>query len=123
MAEQTVTVNVPDGWEAVAYREPTIGEWYLTSGGVRKCDWGLGRHPWLIVRPAWVWPEWITAEWIAMEPDGLWFAHERKPVLHENRTWVSPKSDAPLTTPCFAFDAPPCSDWTQSLRRNPHISP
>ena len=36
-----IEVDVPDGWRAVAYREPRIGEWILTEGGPSQVTYEL----------------------------------------------------------------------------------
>ena len=41
--------DLPEGWEAVAYRQPNAGEYYLGSGGVKLCEFDFDTV-WLIVR-------------------------------------------------------------------------
>ena len=41
--------DFPEGWEAVAYRVPVEGEYYLGSSGVKLCESSFDTV-WLIVR-------------------------------------------------------------------------
>ena len=41
--------DLPEGWEAVAYRVPVEGEYYLGSSGVKLCESSFDTV-WLIVR-------------------------------------------------------------------------
>ena len=41
--------DLPDGWEAVAYRQINTGEYYLGSGEVKLCQFDSGTV-WLVVR-------------------------------------------------------------------------
>ena len=41
--------DLPEGWEAVAYRTPDAGEYYLGSSGVKLCESSFDTV-WLIVR-------------------------------------------------------------------------
>ena len=41
--------DLPEGWEAVAYREPKAGEYYLGSGGIKLLHRDFDTV-WLIVR-------------------------------------------------------------------------
>ena len=41
--------DLPEGWEAVAYRQINTGEYYLGSGEVKLCQFDSGTV-WLIVR-------------------------------------------------------------------------
>lgn len=83
----------------------------------------------MIVRDKWEWPEWIRAPYIAMDSDGDWYFFASKPIatktqwLHEisniegRLLWSSGESDSWNFT---SFTPPPCTDWRQSLRRNPN---
>lgn len=124
MSKQTIEVEVPSGWEAVAYRRPARGEWILgiADGQPCKCvmeNYGDDR---VIVRKAWRWPDWITAPWIAMGRNGNWFAFPVEPSRENYRdgcwsggyeTWLNPA--------LVAFTPPPCDDWRQSKRHNPNL--
>ncbi len=41
--------DLPEGWEAVAYKNPEVGEYYLGSSGVKLCESSFNTV-WLIVR-------------------------------------------------------------------------
>ena len=41
--------DLPEGWEAVAYRVPVEGEYYLGSSGVKLCESSF-ETVWLIIR-------------------------------------------------------------------------
>ena len=41
--------DLPEGWDAVAYRTPDAGEYYLGSSGVKLCESSFDTV-WLIVR-------------------------------------------------------------------------
>jgi hypothetical protein len=50
MAKHEIEASVPDGWEAVAYRWPLKGEWFINNGGfLQECNHEMCTT-WLIVR-------------------------------------------------------------------------
>lgn len=45
-----IEADIPDGFEAVAYRKPAMGEWIAASCGARHADTYDMEEPWLILR-------------------------------------------------------------------------
>ena len=41
--------DLPEGWEAVAYRQPKAGEYYIYSGGIKLAHADFN-NLWLIIR-------------------------------------------------------------------------
>ncbi|MFA7253843.1 MAG: hypothetical protein WC107_04770 [Patescibacteria group bacterium] len=41
--------DLPEGWEAVAYKVPEVGEYYFGSGGIRLAHINF-ENLWLVVR-------------------------------------------------------------------------
>lgn len=127
MAKQTVTVDLPEGWELAdaAMRTPIPGEHYINVYGDIEKESTPRMTPIyrVIVRKAWEWPAWLRAPWIAQWSNGNWFAFTQEPTLRFNcpgapngyvggfETWLNPD--------LVAFAPPPCDDWKASKRRNP----
>lgn len=50
MKTQTIEVEgLPEGWKAVAYRRPMVGEYYLHNGQAKYCE-SLHSSEWLIIQ-------------------------------------------------------------------------
>ena len=121
-----VYVQIPDGYELACdyMRFPKPGESVLSSSGnviaIHDADltaMGLLR---VIVRPAWKWPAWLTAPWVLQTPLGFWCACTSNPKWNE-MGWLACGELVPLNQQHFDFIPPPCDDWRESLRRNPHL--
>ncbi len=108
-------------WEPVAYRRAKRGEFFASenSGAVLQSDFDYEVTRMLIVCPVWQWPAWLKAEWIAMDSDGRWFAYKREPDTVGGE-WRSGEFASFLRGDLVDFTPPPCTDWTQSKRRNPN---
>ena len=83
----TIETEVPDGYEAVAFRQPVSGEYYLSVvDTVLKCvGEPLGSR--LVLRKAHVWPEWLPDGWVAVDSNGAVYWYENKPKL-EDGVWI-----------------------------------
>ena len=80
---QTVTIEaeVPDGYEAVAFRMPVEGERFVSDEGEVIHTRHSVCWPRLIVRKAHVWPEWLPDGWVAVDSNGEVWWYENKPTL------------------------------------------
>ena len=118
MAKQKIEieVDVPDGFEFVRlsqHSNTATGE--HTNGAVVVHNVSY----FVIVRKSWQWPDWLTAEWIARDADGEWWAFNKKPHAACG-SWISEHGRYfYMAESLVNFTPPPCTDWTQSLRRNP----
>lgn len=80
-----IDVDIPDGYELVAYREAETGEEYVYAGTVvqrRDAVRSLGKY--FIVRkskPSFQWPAWLKAAAIAKDTSGAIIAHKSKPAF------------------------------------------
>ena len=116
---------IPAGKELVRLGLPKQGEQFIANNSfvdTAFCDFRDNRK--IIVRDAWQWPEWLKAEWLAMDKDERWFAYDQKPSIVSGRWEQSAFTGARhcywIDLHYFAFTPPPCTDWRQSLRRNPN---
>lgn len=123
MAKQTVEVDIPDGYEIDEQKQVEIKTWYDNDDKPTKI-----RMKWKL-KPAWEsdsvpywdeWPEWLKGAYIAMDEEDGWHVHESKPVLDE-WFWHDGNCRYPLYEEILDIKLPKCSDWTQSLRKNPYI--
>ena len=110
-----------DEWEPVAFRHPCHkgDAWVDTFGDVERIDKGIC-GPRLIVRRRWHWPEWLTAEWIAMDFTGKWYGYANEPEIMGNGVMAWWGNGGVCNLSFTTFTPPPCTDWTQSKRRNPN---
>ncbi len=69
--------DLPEGWEAVAYRVPVEGEYYLGSSGVKLCESSFDTV-WLIVRKKQ--PRRIVLEEVEA-------GHGKVELFHDRRCW------------------------------------
>ena len=118
MAKQKIEIeiHIPDGYEFVRLDESCETRMPESTHGAVTVH---GKNQYVIVRKSWQWPEWLTAEWIAMDKDGDWMAFSCLP-KKSGSWWASDDIIAiTLSGGKLAFTPPPCTDWTQSLRRNP----
>jgi len=115
-----VEVDIPAGFEFVRF--PFNGE-SLTCDGDTFCRVVVNGslETMAVLRKLWQWPEWLTAEWIAMDRDGGWWCYGDKPRLND-LGWSPCGGTNSSLRPCLTtFTPPPCTDWRQSLRRNPSL--
>lgn len=110
---------LPEGYEAVTFRVPKLGETFLTSEGVayELKENSTLQHPRLILRKLWVWPSWLKCEYITRDGHGI-YGWEGEPRLLGDH-WVTPNPADPIRffqIPEFVdLDLPP----KQSIWRNP----
>ena len=122
----TIEVDIPDGYEATGeFRCPNVGEYWIYDHCLPACGLGfvLPHSPRLILRKTWQWPEWLKAPWIAMDKNGEWYAYKEQPDLMDCFvTWQSSGPSSLVLIDCLLFDftPPECTDWKQSLRKNPN---
>ena len=114
--------RLADEWEPTGeFRVPKKDDHYYIRGGRVETaydDFKTDSH--LIIRGKWKWPEWLTAEWIAMDERGVWFAYLNEP-SHGVNSWCGGQCVG-LSLGLLKFDAPTCTDWRQSKRRNPRAT-
>lgn len=72
----------------------------------------------------WVWPEWLKAGFICQEPEGFWFAVDKRPLRTSGGWYVEGDRPTRLTGPraLVSFTPPPCNNWETSLRCNPNVT-
>lgn len=124
----TIEVDIPDGYEATGeFRLPDESRECWLSNFSAVCEPHGGRAtvhgPRLILRKKWQWPDWLKAPWIAMDKNGEWYAYKEQPDLMDGFvTWQSsgPASHTLIDSGMFDFTPPECTDWKQSLRKNPN---
>lgn len=111
-------------WEAVAFRKPLKGEWFITDAG-HPHVWGGQQHtnPRLIIQRKWKWPEWLKAECIAMDANGRWFAYPFEPQAGMATWSVGGHTLLPLSMlkQFIDFTPPVVPGWKESLIRNPNL--
>lgn len=123
MDKLTITLTAPKGYEFTGeIRQATKGEHYYylfgsDRGTVAECG-SFTDYKYPILRPTWQWPEWLTAPYIAMDEDGNWYAYLVQPSM-KSTSWCGGTCSY-LGEGLNAFIPPPCTDWKQSLRRNPN---
>lgn len=123
MDKLCVMLTAPEGYEFTGeIRQAVKGEFYYFLNGV---DEGRLEQPvsstaykYPILRPKWEWPEWLKAKYIAMDQCGIWYAFDTEPRISD-RSW---RGDGcyMLSTKSIDFTSPTCTDWKQSLRKNPN---
>lgn len=120
----TIEVDIPDGYEATGeFRSPGLDEVYLQRGEVKRSRFDHYASDFVIVRKKWQWPDWLKAPWIAMDKNGEWYAYKEQPDLMDCFvTWQSSGPSSLVLIDCLLFDftPPECTDWKQSLRKNPN---
>jgi hypothetical protein len=118
----SVKVEIPDGWELACdeVRQPLAGEHFINLfGSVVYQSHHCGDIR-IIVRKSWQWPEWLKAGWIAMDEDGEWFAYSVEPEIKGN-VWNPERGYKQIANLTVLDISPPtCTDWRNSLRKNPH---
>lgn len=117
-------IDVPEGYEVVRYGLPKEGEVYLAAcrkkPKITKAfrDYEVANK--IILQPIWQWPAWLKAPWIAMDEDRTWYVYEDKPHISRD-TWINVNQMNSIEDWAIDFTPPPCTDWTKSLRKNPHL--
>ena len=116
--EITITVDIPEGYEATGEYRMANGEdmclsesgdnWIAVSGEDSR-----GNH--IILRKKWKPPEFLNPGWIAMDESGAWFWFESEPVFYEHY-WAGPGGFARLSE-WLNWTPPTVTDWKQSLTR------
>jgi hypothetical protein len=142
MAKALVEVEIPEGWEAVKYDHPGLGDYYIHDrlnavarvgypGDMEPAQYWTPTNseslklPRIILRPAWTWPAWLKAPWIAMEKDGEWIAFNYEPIANAHY-WghsINQKGQCSqgLHPSLCDFTGPPCTNWRESKRKNPNL--
>lgn len=120
-----ITIEIPDGWELAEpeMRLPKIDEYYLDNKNntVVKADYDFLDWKMPILKKSWIWPKWLKAPYIAMDCDGKWYAYSIEPSIIGNR-WSSSRGCSGLYPDIFDMETPPtCTDWKQSLMKNPNL--
>lgn len=123
--EITIKIDVPEGWEFVAYRLPEAGEFILApAGNLSKihADYIEGRH--FIVHKAYVWPAGLSDEVVAIAKEAsgnVWpYFSVPKKVRSINQSgggWDGQTGEAMLNG--HTFNIPHGLDdipWDESLR-------
>lgn len=121
----TIEVDIPDGYEATGeFRLPDESRECWLSNFSAVCEPHDGRAtvhgPRLILRKKWQWPEWIKLPYIAMQPNGDWYGFSDKPSFQDGFRWDGHGFVYLLSPDYFDFTPPECTDWRQSLRKNPN---
>lgn len=125
MNKLSIELIAPEGFEFTGeFREAKTGEYYAPiqeNGEVSAIErlllFDTGTK-YYILRRAWVWPEWLTAKYIAMDQCGIWYAFETEPRITDY-SWGGDGCYR-LSTKSIAFTPPHCTNWKQSLRKNPN---
>jgi len=112
MRQETIKVQIPDGWELVT-EEIRIGV------GHAPCALAGGEvafYPKIAIRKVeeWKQPDFLKPGWIAMDEDGSWYWSVEEPI--QNRSdWETSGRNIYLA---FTNWTPPaCNDWKKSKRR------
>lgn len=121
----SVLVEIPDNYELAepAMRCPKVGEHYPLTNGTAKASYDWASLPMVILRPEWKWPKELGSKFAAViqwSAEGEWFATTRMPEMEMNGWWGS-CGDAVRLRYFDWWTPPPCSDWKQSLRKNPNV--
>ena len=114
-----VEFEIPEGYELAdkKARKPRYGESYLSiSGKVGTAVWHHTYSTYPILREVWEWPDWLKAKHIAMDKGGEWYAYSSTPHCGDDDWHGNGYINLALTT----FTPPECTDWKESLRKNPH---
>jgi hypothetical protein len=112
-----IEVEIPNGYElsrVCTGEHPELGLGEEVELRFQLC----GVWHFVVVRPEWQWPDWLTAEWIAMDKCGWWYAYGEEPHVCDKH-WMADKEVSRINELLVNFTPPRCTDWTQSLRRNP----
>jgi len=83
---------LPEGYEAVTFRVPKVGETFLGEDSVEGPVAVVARNdsyqiPRLILRKAWVWPTWLKCYCITRDIQGV-YGWEGEPKLYDD-IWVT----------------------------------
>ena len=117
----TIEVDVPNGYEAVDFRNPKEGEHFINyQGYLSEQDEVPCAGPRLIVRRAFVWPSWLKCAAIAKDESGKWYAHSVTPMRASNGWHTTHGSTCRhIHSELFDISSFPDVPWDQSLRINP----
>ena len=128
MAKQLIEIDVPDGWEAVAFRHPILGEYFIPDADQRyampierdKHYVPVGNR--VIVRKVWQAPDWIKPGTWLFAPDqdqleaGIWLNSLERPHLETYRFHATAPYSV-LNSKTLDIDFPVCKDFRNSLRQ------
>lgn len=135
MSKQAIEIEVPDGWRAVEYRAPKVGEYYLSgvSDNISTATIGFASKHIILERDLSFEPIEVRLKpgWIAKNPDGEVWWYEDKPViarvpnfdgsLSDDVSWTNIGDKRPSEYLQFeitdAVEIDLGDDWTKSLRR------
>lgn len=119
MSKQMIDIEVPEGWVAVDYRNPQIGEHYLSDGGltVSYCHFELGaglRYVIVELKPEYrEYRFGLQDGWIAADSSGGAFWFSEKPWVDDGVWRFTGLSVFLGSAIVFEVDG----DWRDSLRR------
>ena len=109
MRQETIKVQIPDGWELVT-------EEIVIHRGQRENDVSFA-YPEIKLRKVeeWKQPDFLKPGWIAMDEDGSWWFYKNdEPRIHLHR-WRN--NSRPNQIDDFNWTPPACNDWKKSKRR------
>jgi hypothetical protein len=78
MPTNTITIEVPEGYEAVSYRPPQAHEYYLVKGRAQQAGFDYD-NDWLVLRRVWQPPAWMPkGAWLVNDPDvDKWYFNKK----------------------------------------------
>lgn len=121
MQDLSIKVDVQDGYEAIDFRVPVIGEMFIAACGSIMTSSQTGICPDLpriILRRVTPWPSWLKAAAYAKDDTGIWWAYAAVPKRGSDG-WNGSGDHIVRLRECF-FDIPdPDVPWQDSLRINP----
>lgn len=117
---------LPEGYEAVTFRVPKVGETFLTTEGaayeLRENPLHQLQQPRLILRKIWVWPDWLKCAVVTRDGHGI-YAWDDEPQLLNN-AWIVPNPADPIhfsEVPDFIDLGLPELPPSESIWRNPNL--
>lgn len=105
-------------------RPPNQDEDFIDTDGSIKhypsLTYNGSQYPRVIVKKKFIWPTWLKAAYIAMDKNGEWYAFKEKPEQYYDNSWSTRTDKICMLNDIVDIDLPECSDWTQSLIKNPN---
>lgn len=120
----SVQVEIPDGHEIVGVRPPKMGEQYVyRDAEIHSATFDWTNTPVIILRPEWQWPKELGSKFaaVAMWHGGEWFATTKVPQFSKQCNWWGNYEQIVRLSLFDWWTPPPCTDWKQSMRRNPRV--
>jgi len=121
--EATIEIDdglIPDGYEAVAFRDPLPGEEFISfKGDVMASTIKEPGHPRLIVRRQWEWPSWLTCRAIAKDASGDWTLWLTEIPTFDGTLWHSDENIIATAVGAVDTSSFPSCEAKDSLRINP----